>query len=688
MSHLRVSFPILTLVALAAQLQAQSKRPMTLIDMIEVPQLSDPQLSPGGKQVLFTMSKPDWNANTRISHIWRINADGSGLVQMTNGVKGESSPRWSPDGNLIAFLGHKPSSSSEEGTEGTTQIYLIRNDGGEAERLTEHPTAVSSIRWSPDGESLYFLASDPRTEEEKKRAKQKDDVYAFDEDYKQTHVWRVRIAGKSEKKLTDGNFSDTTYSLSRDGKKIVLSRAPTPLFGDSDQGEVYVMDASGGREIQLTRNKVAENNIELSPDNSQVLFTAGANQKFETYYNSNVFVVPSGGGEARLLLPDLPYGVDDAKWSRDGRSIFMLCNMGVHSELHQLDLDSRTTKQLTDGAHGLGSWSPFEPGSRHLFILSEPQNPGEVYLWGHGMPAPFRVTRILEYVARDFELPRVEKIQWKGADGVTVEGVLTYPLGYQEGRRYPLVVNTHGGPQSSDKLVFGSWSQYKPVLAAKGYAVLQPNYRGSTGYGNTFLRDMVGHYFNQAHLDVMAGVDYLVRRGLADPERLVKMGWSAGGHMTNKMITFTDRFKAASSGAGAGNWISMYAQSDVRSYRTPWFGGTPWQEDAPISVYWDNSPLKDVWKVKTPTIFLVGEKDVRVPMPQSVEMHRALKTNGVSTRLYVAPREPHGWGELRHQLFKMNVELEWFEKYANGRPYVWEKAPGEAEKAKEAVASR
>jgi dipeptidyl aminopeptidase/acylaminoacyl peptidase len=181
----------------------------------------------------------------------------------------------------------------------------------------------------------------------------------------------------------------------------------------------------------------------------------------------------------------------------------------------------------------------------------------------------------------------------------------------------------------------------------------------------------------------MAGVDALIAQGVADPNRLVKMGWSAGGHMTNKIITFTDRFKAAASGAGAGNWISMYAQSDVRTYRTPWFGGTPWQKDAPIAAYWDNSPLKDVWKVKTPTIFLVGERDPRVPMPQSVEMYRALRSNGIPTRLYVAPREGHGWTELRHALFKCNVELEWFEKHALGRSYAWEKAPAEPEATRE-----
>jgi dipeptidyl aminopeptidase/acylaminoacyl peptidase len=236
---------------------------------------------------------------------------------------------------------------------------------------------------------------------------------------------------------------------------------------------------------------------------------------------------------------------------------------------------------------------------------------------------------------------------------------------------------THGGPRAADKYSIGSMSYEFQVLAGMGYATLQPNYRGSTGYGDAFLRDMVGHYFQNAHLDVMTGVDEVVRRGIADPDKMVKMGWSGGGHMTNKLITFTDRFKAASSGAGAADWVSMYAQSDVRAFRTPWFGGTPWQTNAPIEAYWNHSPLKDVAKVKTPTIFFVGERDPRVPMPQSIEMYRALTSNKVPTHLYVAPREPHGWTELRHQLFKLNTEIAWFEQYATKRPFTPEKAPGE-----------
>ncbi len=407
-----------------------------------------------------------------------------------------------------------------------------------------------------------------------------------------------------------------------------------------------------------------------------VLFRTGSNEDFETYYNGNLFVVNATGGEPRLLLSDLPHGIDDASWLADGKSIYFTANTGVCRELFAVDVTTEKLTQLTNGDHAVRSWTYVPKASRHVFSIGEPTNPGDVWTLDASREGrPKRTTDVFGYVSKDFVLPRQEAIQWKGADGVTAEGLLFYPLDYQPGQRYPLVVQTHGGPASSDKFGFPRWRDYIPVLAAKGYAVLKPNYRGSTGYGDPFLRDMVGHYYQNAHLDVMAGVDHVIELGIADGERMAKMGWSGGGHMTNKIITHTDRFKAASSGAGAVNWISMYGQSDVRIYRTPWFGGTPWQKNAPIEVYWEHSPLKDIWKVKTPTIVLVGENDVRVPPPQSVELYRALRTNGVPTHLDIAPREPHGWRELRHELFKMNVELDWFEKHALGRAHVWEKAP-------------
>lgn len=648
---------------------AQQKRPMTLVDLLEVPSLGDPQLSPDGRQLIYTLAQADWKANRRISHIWRINMDGSGAIQLTNGERGESNPRWSPYGRFIAFL-------AQRGDNEQTQIYLIDNAGGEARQLTRHETAVSNITWSPDGKWIYFLAPDPKSAEQRERERSRDDVYAFEENYQQRHLWKVSVPEGREERITQGDYSVLNYSLSRDGTKIVSHRAPNPLLGYSWQSEIWIMNADGSAAAQLTRNHFAESGAKLSPDNSRILFTADVNRNFEPYYNDNLFWLPAAGGDPQILLEDLPYEVGEAHWSGDGRSIFFTANLGVHSQLFQLELASQRVRQLTEGNHAIRSWEVSPEGDIHVLSLDQPTNPGDVWLLERPGRPLRKVTRVFDYLEREFELPRQEKIQWKGVDGVTVEGLLHYPLGYQPGNRYPLVVQTHGGPRASDKYGFaGGITNYVPVLAAKGYAVLRPNYRGSTGYGDDFLRDMVGHYFNNAHLDVLAGVDQVIAMGVADPDRLVKMGWSAGGHMTNKIITFTDRFKAASSGAGAVNWISMYGQSDVRENRTPWFGGTPWEAEAPIEVYWEHSPLKYISKVKTPTLILVGESDERVPMPQSVELYRALKSNGVPTRLYVAPREPHGWRELRHQLFKMNAELEWFERYAMNRTYVWEKPP-------------
>jgi len=643
------------------------RRPLTAVDLIEVPRLSDPQLSPDGREILYVVSEASWAANRRISHVHRVNADGTGARQMTAG-EGESAPRWAPDGTAFAFVARRAGSE-------VSQIHLVANDGGEARALTHHPTAVSNPQWAPDGSGLFFLAPDPRPAQEKARVDAKDDAFALDEDFEQVHLWRIAL-GAAAARVTEGDFSIRQYSLSRDGRRIAALRGPSPMFGDAEMSEVVVMDADGRHAVQITTNRVDEWFPSLSPDGSQVMFVSLANERFEPYYSGRAFVAAARGGAPRLLAPGFPYAVERAMWTRDGRGVLLAANLGVHNEVFLLEVASGKYRQVTDGRHELIGASYVPDLEQLVLVVDEPSNPGE--LWHHrldGTP-PRQVTRRSERYARDFKLGHQERVQWNGRDGTTVEGLLHYPADYVAGRRYPLVVQTHGGPRSSDRFSFGDWQGYVPVLTGRGYAVLQPNYRGSTGYGDAFLRDMVGGYFRNSHLDVLAGADHVVAMGVADPERLVKMGWSAGGHMTNKVITYTDRFKAASSGAGAANWVSMYGQSDTRVHRDAWFGGTPWQKDAPIEVFWESSPLRYVAQAKTPTLFLVGERDVRVPPAQSYEMHRALKANGVPTRLYIAPREPHTWEELRHQLFKINAELDWFEKYAGSGNYVWEKAPG------------
>jgi dipeptidyl aminopeptidase/acylaminoacyl peptidase len=668
-------FVALTLVA---SLSAQEKRGRTFVDSLEQPVVGDPQLSPDGKQIAFIIDRADWKQNRRVSHIFRINSDGTGQVQLTFGERGEGSPRWSPDGKWLAFTTRREPDQNN-------QIYLLSAAGGEARRLTNHPTSPGSLTWSPDGKSIYFLASDDKTAEEKEKDKVRDDVYTFEENnYKQRHLWITDLDGRS-KRITDGDWTVSGYELSDDGARIAMTRMPSPLLEFSDRTEVWVMDATGANAKQLTSNKVPESNASLSPDGKTVLYTSGSNEAGDIYYNAKIFLVPAAGGPAKILLPDVPYETSNAQWSKDGKTIYFEANMGVHDEILKVDVATKQVTPITKGDHALAGWTFAEDAGMHVFTRNTPDRPSEIYTLAASPNASMtRVTSVFDAELAKFKTAKTEKITWKGQDGVAVEGLLTYPVDYQPGTKYPLIVNTHGGPAASDQFGFATEIQ---VYAAKGYAVLRPNYRGSTGYGDTFLRDMVKGYFKQAHLDVLAGTDAVIAMGVADPNRLVKMGWSAGGHMTNKIITVTDRFKAASSGAGAANWISMYAQSDHREFRTPWFGGTPWQANAPIDLYWNHSPLKDVSKVKTPTIFLVGEQDPRVPMPQSVEMYRALKTNGVPTHLYVAPREGHGWTELRHRLFKLQAEMEWFEKYVNNRSYSWEKAPGDEKKDARPVTS-
>ena len=648
----------------------QANKGMTPVEFLNIPTVSAPTLSPDGKQTAFIKRESDWKRNRQVADIWLVNAKGK-LQQLTHDKYTERDLAWSPVGNYMSFIAQKKGESHKN-------IHLIKKRGGRSTNITkDYDSDVLDYRWSYDGRSIYFLADEPLNQSDKKRKKAKDDMFPFEQPSTRRHIWKVNLRRRDITRITKGDFNVLQFALSPNNRWIAYNRAQHRNPDDIHAADIWVAPTDGGEATRVTDNDYAEYGIEFSPDNQHLLFISDVNAKGEYYYDGNLFIVAIDDKTVIPLALDQSFGVEEAHWANNGTHIYIRANMGVRSEIWVINILNDQAVQLTDGKHTVRNWSYNRRADRQVFTLRSATSPGEVWTMtgpGEDLQA---VTEIYKDLNEQYRLPEQRVVRWQCEDGVTLEGLLTLPLDYEEGKRYPLVVQSHGGPVSSDQFGHFKWRTYIPVLAAMGYAYFTPNYRGGRGYGDAFLRDMVNGYFTHAHKDVMSGVDYLIEQGIADPDKLVKTGWSAGGHMTNKIITYTDRFKVASSGAGAVDWVSMYGETDMRYTRTNWFDGKPWQQDAPIDKYVEHSPLKDMWKVTTPTLIFAGEKDKRVPVTQSIIMYRALRDLGVTAELYVAPREKHSFKELRHRLFKINKELEWFEKYARGREYVWQQAPVE-----------
>ena len=348
MSRIRV--PLLFVLLTPGVVPANDNLPaMSIVDMLNVPSLSNPRLSPDGEAVVYELAEADWKQNKEVRHLWLRRAGEDTATQLTYGKEGESDAMWSPDGRTIAFL-------TKRGDNEETQIYLLPLTGGESRQLTSHKSSVSSLTWSPDSQAIYFLAAEPKTDEEKEKEEVQDDVFQFDEDKKHTHLWRIGTNAEEAERVTEGDFTIRDYNLSRDGSQIVVQRAPTPRLNSIFESEIWLIDAEGNGWTQITDNDYAESGAELSPRGDTVLFRADVNEDGDPYYNANVFTVPVDGGEPRLMLADLPYEFDAAHWSENGRSIFVIANTGVRSDLFEVDVDSEDMEQLTRGDHAIGDW--------------------------------------------------------------------------------------------------------------------------------------------------------------------------------------------------------------------------------------------------------------------------------------------------------------------------------------------
>lgn len=720
-------FAVTFIVAMMSSLlAAQSvKRVMTFMDIIEMRGVGGPPaISPDTRWMLYTITTPDWKTGKSQTDIWLASTDGTINRQMTfTREKNETNPRWSRDGKYFVFTSDRdaasgPPAPGDFAAGPQNQLFRMRPDGGEAEKitdakegvgafsfskdvqwlafsagkpeeqqiwifstsdiglvnakpLTKHATPILSWQFSPDSKTIYFLSPDTVDKADKERVEKKFTVKIRDQQTPPNHLWAFDLESKQEKRLTSGNeYTVTEFTLSKDSKWIGFHGRSMNRYEKgteaSDYADLYLLEVATGKIERLTDNKdIVESPLSFSPDSSMIAFAAA--DDFKYFHNKRIYVRPVTGGTWKKLGGGFDADLSVGFWSKDGKTIYFNEGMGATSQFFSVSVDADKVMQLTQVKGALNVFQDDDTG----FILtsySDPTSPANYYaalLTTMADRASWKQLTDSNPQAENFILGETEAIRWKSSDGTMVEGVLVKPIGYEKGKRYPLIVQIHGGPAGADLLSFnGRYVNYSHVYAANGYFCLMPNYRGSTNYGEKFKLQISGDYFRQAYEDIMTGVDNLIKLGMVDGNKMGVMGWSAGGHWSNWILTHTNRFKAISSGAGAMNWTSMYAQTDIQRNREFYFKGLPYDR---FEHYWEVSPLKYIKNAKTPTLIHVVDGDPRVPRSQSEELHMALKKLGVPTEFQVYPGSTHGIPDMRNQMVKMVSEFGWFEKWINGK---------------------
>jgi dipeptidyl aminopeptidase/acylaminoacyl peptidase len=628
--------------------------------------VSSTVISPDGAHVAFLVREPlmEGEQSEYRSHVWMAAADGSGARQFTRGEESASNPSFTPDGAYLLFTTSRS---------GDTQVWALPVAGGEAFQVTDAPEGVGSYAISPDGSHLAYTMRDPESEEWTEAKKEKRDVIVADTDFRYAHLYLGPFRGGLQEhahQMTDGDFTVTGWDWSPDGQYVVFAHQTDPRINtgrlDGDLSIVNAMEhAPEGGHTFATRTLVTGGGVEgnpyFSPDGTQVAYVSTGDQP-EPVGLGDVYVVAAEGGEPRKLHDTHDRSGGLLGWHADGDAVLVLESIGTTRHLQALPVDGSPPRTLTSGDGVLASPSIAADADRMAFVWQTPDDPADVYVSPADSWAPTAITDLHADVAMP-AMGRTELLSWRSQDGrFEIEGLLTYPVGYEPGQRVPLVLNVHGGPAGVFSQSFtGSPSIYMiQTFAQEGYAVLRPNPRGSTGYGKDFRYANVRDWGFGDMDDLMAGVDHVIDMGVADPDQLLLMGWSYGGYMTSFAVTRTDRFKAASMGAGLPNLVSMVTTTDIQDYLVGHLDAELWDD---YEAYERHSAMYRIANVTTPTQVIHGENDLRVPFTQGQEFYRALGRRGVDTEMLILPRTPHGPQEPKLLMEVTPRILAWFERY-------------------------
>ena len=656
--------PVLLLLLLHAEVArpaAAATRPFALQDVVDLRSIEGIAVSPDGRSAAFTVWSADLEGRRFTSDLWIVRLDGSEPERrLTFAKEDDTAPKWSPDGRLIGFL-------SERG--GMRQVWALPSAGGEAEPLTMHPEPISSFDWAPDGKRILVVARPPETGDEAAARKAGDDGFIVGRSWSNARLFIADLAAGGARSLTPV-ASGTGHvqpgaAWSPDGRFIAFISTPTPEADASEEARVQVVEApaTGGpggpggtpRDVPGSERATA---LSWSPDGRRLAIVRPFDGKGWSREDLFLWPVDRGAGGAgahgappRDVSGDLDRDVEAVLWDREGGALDLLYSRGTAHEIARLDKGAAPPRTAWKPGCSLGSLQ--RAGTSWVFVRGG--RPDEVWIGSPAAP-PRRLTR-LNAVADGIDLPAIETVRWRGPES-EIEGVLVYPPAYDPRQRYPLILRVHGGPRLHINDAFDPQVAY---LAARGFLVLRPNPRGSTGYGDRFAKRNAANWGDGPFRDIMAGADALVARGIADPGRLFLYGWSYGGYMANWAATHTDRLKAVASGAGVADLRLQYTISDARRWRFDYFSGSPFSGHE--AIYEQESPVTYARQAKVPTLFVHGENDVRCPLAQGLMMHRAIADQGVPTELLIYPREGHEFGEPRHVMDRIRRVADWFARF-------------------------
>jgi len=647
-----------------------AKRAITLDDLAKIKTVSDPQRSPDGKWVAYVVRSVDVEKDKMDSDLWMVSWDGAQTVRLTSGPDSESSPRWSPDGRYLAFLASR---GTEDEKKKGSQIWLLDRLGGEAQKLTEIDGGVSDCSWSPDSKKFVCTKGDkdPADEPEKMEGwKRKTappiviDRYHFKQDREgylrrfYTHVYLFDIAAKKLEQITAGPFADSAPAWSPDGTKIAF--VSTRVGPDPDRHEnsdIYVVDAKAGAEPKplTTYTGSDSGRPSWSPDGQWIAYYQGDETKYSAYGIDKLAIIPAAGGAAKVLTEALDRPASgQIWWSPDGKTL----TFAVSDD--RIDYVGRTTtaggsvEKLTTGRRTFANVSLGADGSLTLLAGSATETPDVHALEGGKLR---KLTKVNDDLLAQLQLATTEDFTSTSKDGTVVHGLIVKPSSYAPGKAYPTLLLIHGGPNGQDEHAFDFDNQF---FAANGYVVLNVNYRGSSSRGSAFQKAIYADWGNKEVVDLLGAVDQAVAAGIADPARLGIGGWSYGGILTDYTIATDTRFKAAVSGAGSALQLTMYGSDQyITQYEQEI--GLPWKaRDLWLKISY---PFFQADRIKTPTLFMGGEKDFNVPIIGSEQMYQALKTQGIDTQLVVYPGQFHGLTLPSYQRDKLERYLAWFDKY-------------------------